>query len=137
MNSEREIQCVIDKFYAIISGSAEENRNWNEFKFLFFSGDSSLASMKYNAYKECITKRMDVEAYSICLSDFLKLNDFYEYGFNYEIKVIGSIANVYSEYAAKRKKEDTNIIKRGVNLVQCIHNGQAWKIHSMLWQDQL
>ncbi|SCZ00860.1 nuclear transport factor 2 family protein [Alkaliphilus peptidifermentans] len=137
MNSEKEIQYAIDKFYKIISGSAGERRNWNEFKSLFFSEDSSLASMKYNADKECITKGMDVESYIVGLCDFLKSNDFYEYGFNYEIKVIGSIASVYSEYAAKRKKEDSNIIKSGVNLVQLIHNGHEWKIHSMLWQDQL
>lgn len=137
MNHEREIQQVIDKFYGIISGSTEEERNWNEFRTLFFSKNSSLASMKYNAEKECITEGLGVESYIIGLNNFLKLNDFYEYGFNYEIKVLGSIADVYSEYAAKRKMEDTNIIKRGVNIVQFIYDGKAWKIHSMLWQDQL
>lgn len=136
MNHECEIQSVIDKFYAIISGNTEAERNWNEFRSLFLSGESSLASMKYNAEKECITKRLDVESYIMGLNDFLKRNDFYEYGFNYEIKVFGSIADVYSEYAAKRSKEDNHIIKRGVNLVQLIHDGQTWKIHSMLWQDQ-
>jgi hypothetical protein len=50
--------------------------------------------------------------------------------------VVGSIANVYSEYAAKRKKEDMNIIKHGVNLIQLVYDGHTWKIHSMLWQDQ-
>ena len=136
MDNEREVQYVIDRFYEIISGNANEERPWNAFRTLFFSGDSSLASMKYNTEKECITKRADVESYIIGLNSFLKSNDFYEYGFNYEIKVFGSIANVYSEYAAKRKKEDISIIKQGINLVQLIHNGQAWKIHSMLWQDQ-
>ena len=136
MNNEREIQYVIDKFYEIISGNADEERNWNEFKSLFFSGDSSLASMRYNTEKKCITKRLDVESYIVGLNNFLKSNDFYEYGFHYEIKIFGSIADVYSEYAAKRKKEDISIIKQGVNLVQLIHDGQAWKIYSMLWQDQ-
>lgn len=137
MNNEKEIQYVIDRFYEIISGNANEERNWSEFRSLFFSWDSSLASMKYNTEKECITKRLDVESYIKGLIGFLKANDFYEYGFNYEIKVFGSIADVYSEYAAKRKKEDVNIIKRGINLVQLIHDGHAWKVHSMLWQDQL
>lgn len=136
MNNEREIQYVIDEFYAIISGSTEKERNWNAFKSLFFSENSSLASMKYNTEKECIIKRLDVDSYIVGLNDFLKSNDFYEYGFNYEIKVYRSIANVYSEYAAKRKREDTNIIKSGVNLVQLIYDGQAWRIYSMLWQDQ-
>ncbi|MCC5910815.1 MAG: hypothetical protein JJT76_10300 [Clostridiaceae bacterium] len=136
MYNKSEIQEVIDKFYEIISGNAEDERDWNEFRSLFFSGSSSLTLMKYNADNECITKRLDVETYIVGLSNFLKSKDFYEYGFNYEIKMYGSIANVYSEYAAKRKKEDTDIIKHGVNMTQFIHDGQAWKIHSMLWQDQ-
>jgi hypothetical protein len=136
MNNESLIQSVMDKFYEIISGKAGEEKNWDEFRSLFFSEDSSLASMKYNAEKECITKRQDVESYITGLKKFLKLSNFYEYGFNYEIKVVGSIANVYSEYAAKRKKEDMNIIKHGVNLIQLVYDGHTWKIHSMLWQDQ-
>lgn len=136
MNNESVIQSVIDKFYEIISGKAGEERDWDEFRALFFSEDSSLASMKYNDEKVCITKRLDVESYIAGLNNFLKTNNFYEYGFNYKIIAIGSIANVYSEYAAKRKKEDMDIIKHGVNLIQLIQDGQAWKIHSMLWQDQ-
>jgi hypothetical protein len=49
MNNESLIQSVIDKFYEIISGKAGEEKNWDEFRSLFFSEDSSLASMKYNA----------------------------------------------------------------------------------------
>lgn len=136
MNSSIIIQNVIDKFYEIISGMAGEERCWDEFKTLFFSEDSSLTSIRYNADNKCITKRQDVDSYIVGLNNFLKANDFYEYGFNYEVTEIGRIANVYSEYAAKRKKEDMNIVKRGVNFIQLIHNGQSWKIHSMLWQDQ-
>ena len=136
MKRENEIQCTIDKFYEIISGEAGEERKWNEFRSLFLSGDSSLAPMKFNAEKECITQRFDVESYIARLNNFLINNDFYEYGFNYEIKEVDSIAHVYSEYEAKRKKEDKDIIKRGINLVQLVHDGQAWKIHSMLWQDK-
>ncbi|QUH26191.1 hypothetical protein [Serpentinicella alkaliphila] len=136
MTNETEVEKVINKFYEIISGKAEDGRDWCEFRRLFYSEDSSLTSMKYNN-KECITKPLNVEEYIVVLRNFLKSKDFYEYGFNYEIKVYESIANVYSEYAAKPNKEDTEIIKRGVNIAQFIFNGLTWKIHSMLWQDQV
>lgn len=134
-NNESEIQSVLDKFYEIISGEAGRERNWIEFKSLFFSDDSSLASMKYNADNICITKRLDVETYIEGLSIFLRSKDFYEYGFNYEIKEYGNIASVYSEYEAKIKKDDTDIIKSGINIVQFIYGGSGWKIYSMLWED--
>lgn len=136
MNKKTQIKEVIDKFYEIISGKAEEERNWNEFRSLFFSKESSLTSMKYNAEDECISKRVDVESYIRGLNLFLKSEDFYEYGLNYQIEVYGNIASVYSEYEAKRKKEDMDIIKCGINLAQFIHDGKSWKIHSMLWQDE-
>lgn len=136
MKRQNEIQYIVDKFYEIISGEAGEERKWNEFRSLFLSGDSSIAPVKFNVGKECIIQRFDVESYIARLNNFLINNDFYEYGFNYEIKEIDSIAHVYSEYEAKRKKEDKEIIKRGINLVQLVHDGQAWKIHSMLWQDK-
>ena len=136
MTNETEIEKVINKFYEIISGKAEDERDWCEFRRLFYSEDSSLTSMKYNN-KECITKPLNDEEYIVVLRNFLKSKDFYEYGFDYEIKVYGSIANVYSEYAAKPNKEDIEIIKRGVNIAQFIYDGLTWKIHSMLWQDQV
>lgn len=136
MKRENEIKCIIDKFYEIISGEAGEERKWDEFRTLFLSGDSSLAPMRFNAEKKCITQRFDVESYIARLNSFLINNDFYEYGFNYEIKQLDSIAHVYSEYEAKRKKEDKEIMKQGKCLVQLVHDGQAWKIHSMLWQDK-
>jgi hypothetical protein len=131
-----KIQEAIDEFYDVISGSKEEQRDWDKFRSLFFSGDSALASIKFNEGKELTTKPLNVNAYITGLNNFLSAHDFYEYGLNYEICIFGSIAHVYSEYEAKRKKEDPCIIKKGVNLVQLIHDGHAWKIYSMLWQDK-
>ena len=62
------------------------------------------------------------------------MNNFYEYGLNYKIEIFGDIAHVYSQYEAKRNKEDIELIKQGVTLVQMVRDNQIWKIHSMIWQ---
>lgn len=132
---EQLIESTIETFYQVISGKSEENRDWDMFRSLFFSPDSGLASMRFNEKKECITKRSDVETYIVGLEKFLKENDFYEWGKNYKICIAGNMANVDSEYFAKRNPSDEQIIKKGVNFVQLIQQGEDWKIHSMLWQD--
>lgn len=135
MNNELKIKKLLDDFYRIISGKVEEERNWDDFKALFFS-NAHLMSVKFNSDKKLIAIPVDVESYILGLDKFLKMKDFYEYGLNYEINICGNIAYVYSEYEAKRSFEDNEIIKRGVSLVQLIDNGHEWKILNMLWQDK-
>ncbi|MFZ5351932.1 MAG: hypothetical protein ACOZCL_04300 [Bacillota bacterium] len=133
MCGKYEVESIIDKFYEIISGKTGEAREWDMFRALFFT-NAVLTPMKY-ADGECITKVCSLESYIEGLSKFLDKNDFYEYGLNYRIEIYGNIAQVYSEYEAKRTKEDVNIIKSGVNLIQLLNDGKVWKISSMLWQD--
>ena len=130
-----EIEKLIERFYSIISGKKEEDRDWNSFKSLFFT-NSHLMSVKYNSNNECITTPQDVESYIIRLEKFLRTNDFYEYGFNYKINVLGNIAYVYSEYEAKTSLECNIPLKTGVNLVQLVKHDNKWKIINMLWEDK-
>lgn len=135
MRSELEIKELIDDFYGIISGKIEEERNWDSFRTLFFT-NAHLMSTRVNSNNECTSIPVDIDSYIIGLDKFLRTNDFYEYGLNYEINVFSNIAHVYSEYEAKRSLEDTEPMKKGVNIVQLINDGQKWKILNMLWQDK-
>ncbi len=47
---------------------------------------------------------MDVDTYIKQLEAILTTKDFYEYGFNYDVKRFESIASVNSEYEAKKQK---------------------------------
>jgi hypothetical protein len=134
MEGEKEIKKLIDNFYSIISGKEEEERDWNSFRTLFY-GNAHLTSTRFNSNNECIAIPKDVESYISGLDKFLKSNEFYEYGFNYEISIIGNISQVHSEYEAKKSLKDNNPIKKGVNLVQLINDGHRWRIVSMLWED--
>lgn len=135
MDTEFEIKKLIDDFYGIISGKAEEERSWDSFRTLFFA-NAHLMSMKVNSNNQCSTIPVNVETYILGLDKFLSANDFYEYGFNYKINIKGNIAQVYSEYEAKKSLEDNEPIKKGTNLVQLINDEHNWKILNMVWQDK-
>lgn len=135
MSIKIEIQNLIDTFYEIISGKATEMRDWDKFKNLFYT-NANIMSISYNSDNNCVSIPKNVDTYISVLNEFLKGVDFYEYGLNYKIEVFGDIAQVYSEYEAKNYKEDKELIKRGINLVQAINDGESWKILNMLWDTQ-
>jgi hypothetical protein len=127
---EKKIQETIEQFYKILSGKKEDERDWDKFRSLFLSEDSSLAPIKFNSEK----KAFNVNSFIDRQVNFLSMNNFFEYGLNYKIEIIGDIAHVYSQYEAKRNKEDIKLIKQGVALLQMVKDNQIWKIHSMIWQ---
>ncbi|QOY38340.1 hypothetical protein AWH56_012875 [Anaerobacillus isosaccharinicus] len=127
---KKRIHETIEQFYNIISGNKEEVRDWDKFRSLFLSDNSSLAPIKSNSEK----KSFNVNSFISRQENFLRKNNFYEYGLSYKIEIFGEIAHVYSQYEAKKNKEDIELIKQGVTLVQMVKDNQAWKIHSMIWQ---
>lgn len=135
MDNKLEIKKLIDGFYNIISGKSIEERDWESFRGIFFT-DAHLMSVRLDSNRECISKPLDVETYISGLDRFLKSKDFYEYGINYDIDIHGNIACAYSEYEAKESLESSEVIKRGINLVQLVNDGDRWWILNMLWQDK-
>ncbi|WP_066495773.1 hypothetical protein [Abyssisolibacter fermentans] len=135
MSEKQCITNIINEFYNVISGKANEKRNWTYFKTLF-TEDAKLKPIRINEKKELTALQMDINTYILTVGNFLKEHDFYEYGLNYKIETYKNIANVYSEYEAKKSKEHEQIIKRGVNLIHLYNDGSCWKISSMLWQDE-
>ena len=134
MEQKDQIQKLIDRFYKIISGKAGENRNWDEFRTLFHS-NAQLVPMRYSESKDCTAVAYDVNSYIAMLRGFLENNDFYEFGFDYQIEIHGNIAQVTGRYEARKSIDDKSPIKSGTNLVQVLFNGGSWQIISMLWQD--
>lgn len=126
--NEKDISRVIDSFYEVISGKAYEDRNWEKFSSLFYQ-NARLINFKGNNLSS------DVDSYIAILAQWLKRNDFYEYGFDYEINTYGNIAQVSSRYEAKESNDSNLIIKSGRNLVQLVYTNGQWKILNMLWED--
>lgn len=134
MNNEEKIREVIDTFYDILSGDTGSERNWHDFKKLFFP-DARLIPVAFSDSGERVTTTYDVETYIQRLTTLLEKHDFYEYGYNYKIRCHGHIAQIHSLYEAKNNKTDPVPIKRGTNLIHLIFDGSEWKIVNMLWED--
>lgn len=132
-NMKEEIENLINEFYKIISGKKNQERNWELFKALF-SPEAKLLPLRHTDNINNIMS-YSIDEYINRLESFLAENDFYEYGENYKIKVFNNLAYAYTEYKAKRNEHDKIFIKKGINLIHFVNNGQRWYISSMQWED--
>jgi len=129
------IQKQLDCFYQIISGRAGEKRNWEEFKQIFIPGALlSSAATKSNENSKSVI--WNVDSYIQHLSLFLSANDFFERGYDYKIESTTNIAHVFSKYEARKTKDDSEILKRGINYIRLVKHEEVWKIVSMIWEDK-
>jgi hypothetical protein len=69
-------------------------------------------------------------------SAFFAANDFYEWETARETFQFGNIAHVLSAYAAGRRRDDPEILFRGINSLQLHHDGRRWWILSIVWDNE-
>lgn len=129
-----QIEKKLNRFYSIISGKAGTQRDWEQFTQLF--APNATLSTVISATNIMETPIIwNVESYIDRLIKFLGENDFYEIGYDYEIRHSANIAQVTSKYKATKNETDTNILKQGTNHIHLVKLDDEWKILSMVWED--
>ena len=124
------IETVIDEFYRLISGSAEDVRDWRALRRLFCDGACVLSISRTAAQQA-----LGIDAYIERLRTALSGRTLYERGLDYRAKICGSIAQVWSRYEATDSPDWSQTIKAGPNLVQLVRQESVWRIFSMLYED--
>jgi|SoiMethySBSTD1v2_1073268.scaffolds.fasta_scaffold276754_2 hypothetical protein len=79
---------------------------------------------------------MSFEQWLASRSAFFAANDFYEWETARETFQFGNIAHVLSAYAAGRRRDDPEILFRGINSLQLHHDGRRWWIVSIVWDNE-
>lgn len=124
------IEAVIDGFYRLISGSAEDARDWRALRRLFCDG-----ACVFPISRTTPAHAFGIDAYIERFRTALSGRTFYERGLGYRVEIYGSIAQVWSRYEASDSPDWHRTIKAGTNPVQLVHEESEWKIFSMLHED--
>jgi hypothetical protein len=124
------VEAVIDEFYRLISGSAEDVRDRRALRRLFCNGACVLPISRTTP-----PQALGIDAYIERLRTALSGRSFHERGLGYRVEVRGSITQVWSRYEAADSPDWSRTIKAGTNLVQLVRQGSEWKIFSMLYED--
>ena len=126
------LNATINTLYAVISGDKGVERDWELFRYLFQPGARLMPSGK-RPDGTVGMRVMTPEEYIERSGPFLVENGFHEMEIGREVDEYGTVAHVFSAYAARRSLEDPEPFMRGINSIQLLKGEGRWWIVSVFW----
>ena len=133
-SEDTAIAALIAEFYAAVSGPAGP-RDLAREQRLFLPG-AHLMRTGVDADGRPWIKVMTSEEYVADTAPFFAANSFYERDAALQVERFGQIAWARSVYEARRRPEDRELAKRGVNFLQLYWDGERWWIAAVIWADE-
>ena len=125
-------EAIIRRAYALLSGRANEARDWESWKALHAPG-ARLIPLEKGATGELVARVFSPEEFIASRSAFLAQQDFYEWETDRREDRFGDLVHVWSSYDAAATMHGAPIIRRGVNSIQLWFDGARWWIVSVMW----
>lgn len=128
------IDGIIKATYDVISGGANEKRDWDRFRSLFHK-DARLIPAGTNPNTGVTgANAFSPEDYIGRSEPFMMKNGFFEKEIARRTEIFGNIAHVFSTYEGRNKLEDKKPFLRGINSFQLLNDGKRWWVVSIYWQ---
>src|SRR5882724_11573456 len=131
------IDAIIAAAYDVISGPAEQKRDWNRERSLFYPGARLIPTASGPGRNDVNLEPqiLDVEGYITRAEPILKAG-FYETEIARRTEQFGRIAHVWSTYESRHDPSDAKPFMRGINSIQLFNDGTRWWIVSIYWQQE-
>lgn len=126
---------TIKTLYKVISAEKGEDRNWKQFKFLFYP-DAKLIPSGLNQDYVYKAKYITPNEYIKNSEKWLKMNGFIEKEIHRKVNTFGNIAHVFSTYESYHSKDDEKPFMRGINSIQLINDEDRWWIVNIFWAQE-
>ncbi len=126
------LDATIDTLYAVISGDKGVERDWDLFRYLFKPGARLIPSGK-RADGTVGMQVLSPEQYIERSGAFLVENGFHEVEIGRKVDEFGTVAQVFSTYAARRSLDDPEPFMRGINSIQLLKDKDRWWVVSVFW----
>lgn len=126
------LDATITTLYAVISGDKGIERNWELFRYLFKPGARLMPSGKRTDGTVAM-QVLSPDDYIARSGPFLVDNGFHEVEISRKVDEFGTIAQVFSTYAARRSLDDPEPFMRGINSIQLLRDEGRWWVVSIFW----
>lgn len=127
---------ILAAVYDVISGPAGEERDWDRMRALFHPGARFIPTGRSPDGKRARATVLDVEQYITVNGPWFKERGFFEEELGRQTLRYGQIAHVFSTYAA-RHSQGGEVVMRGVNSLQLVHDGTRWWVLTILWNPEV
>lgn len=136
-NYEKDVQSIESIMTAltdVISGSADDERDWQRFSYLF-AEDAKLIPTQKTATGEVVYNYWTPAEYIEMYKKNRGGTAFYEQELFRITESFGNIAHCFSTYAV-RTKENGEIERRGINSIQLLKAKDRWYIMNVFWSNE-
>ncbi|MBI1182927.1 hypothetical protein GC194_01555 [bacterium] len=130
------IEAIINALYEVISGEANEERDWTRFKSLWHP-EAKLVMVTPSNDSTAEEISMDCDEFIKLSSNHGKISSFYEVETFTKTDMVGHIAQVLSTYVIKSSPDQKGYQVRGVNLFQLFFDGKRWWILNCTWENEV
>ena len=134
MVHDPQLDSLIEEFYAIISGPAGP-RDWSRERAILHPQARLMRTGADESGQPWI-RVMSLDEYIADTAPFFAAGDFHEIEVARRVDRFGNWAHVRSVYEARRSPGDPELLKRGVNSIQLFHDGERWRVVSVLWDNE-
>jgi hypothetical protein len=130
----QSIESIMSALTDVISGSADQERDWERFKYLF-SEDAKLIPTQISDNEEVVYNYWSPQEYVAMYKENRGGTAFYEQELFRITESFGNIAHCFSTYAV-RTEENGEIERRGINSIQLLKGSKRWYIMNVFWSNE-
>jgi hypothetical protein len=129
------IDAVMASTYAVISGPAGQQRDWNRFRSLFLPGArlAALVPKKEGGYDARV---ITPDEYAKFADAYFQKESFFERESTRHADRYGNIAQIFSTYESRHDPKDAKPFARGINSFQLFYDGTRWWVVTIYWQEE-
>lgn len=132
-------ESVVAALYDVISGPADEERDWDRFRGLFRPGARLVLGRRPDggpgASEEVAVADLD-EFVPAAASQYAE-DGFWEREIAGRIDRFGNVAHAWSTYETRVGSPDSDPVARGINSVQMVREAGRWRIAALAWDVEL
>lgn len=135
------VDAIVSALYDVISGPADEARDWDRFRALFHPA-GRMVPMQPRPGETWEPVRMTPDEFAQRNAELMRTHPLFEGKGFYETEAarrteqFGNIATVWSTYEGRLAPDDKTPFLRGINALDLVHDGKRWWVLQILWQPE-
>lgn len=126
------LDAIITELYRVNSGKKGFERNWGDFKYLFYP-NAKIIPTGTSLDGNHLAKYLTPDSYKNTSATWLKEQGYIEKEIHRKIDVFGNIAHVFSTFEVYHSENDSNPAMRGIKSIQLLNDGLRWWIVNLYW----
>lgn len=128
-------EAVSKALYQVISGGAEEPRDWERFRSLFLGG-ARIVAVRFDEQGRSQGRDLSVDDFVERAGAFYRKDGFWEEEIRARVDRYGTVAHVWSTYATWIGSPEGEPDDRGINSIQMVETADGWVITSIAYYSE-